>query len=288
MLLNAATQASGIFPNAVDNATFIDTVCFSASGENLSAELEGLVGVKNTASLSKNSRFARCLTATVRDTGNPLQAVYAKAGRTAGLAKIPDAMVTFRSEATILTGAQVMRDLGILFPEATRFEFSRVEFTFDVRSWGVETIRKQAVHRARKTCSLIDDERRRTFYVGSRHSPWQLRVYDKAPGIVRIEFVFRRPFLVKHALLRPIDLLKLRVFDLEQLVTFRRVSPEHLEDAAPDRSAKWREGVVSWAERWPISELPSYLRSQGIPPGKVLRRTKLQTKIERMQRQFIW
>jgi hypothetical protein len=105
---------------------------------------------------------------------------------------------------------------------------------------------------------------------------------------VRIEFVFRREFLFKNGLLHPIDLLKLRVFDLEQLVTFRRVSPERLEEAAPDRSAKWREGVIRWAERWPISKLPAYLRDQGIPPGKVLRRTQLQKKIMSMQKNFIW
>jgi len=259
-------KPNGISDFSVDNAASIDTCRVSVSGQELFPELDGLDDVRNTASLSKKSRFARCLTATITDTGNPLQAVYGKAGKTAGLTAIPDGMVTFRSEQTILTGAQIMRDLGNLFPEPTRFEFSLVEFTFDVSSPGLETIRKQAIHRARKTYSLRDDTGRRTFYVGSRNSPWQLRVYDKAEGIVRIEFVFRRPFLVRNGLLRPIDLLKLRGFDLETMASFRRVSPERLREAAPERSSKWREGVVSWVERWPISELPAYLREQRIPP----------------------
>jgi hypothetical protein len=284
---DGTNSLKGIFPSAVDTAAFGDTVNTSVRGPDLSPELDGLMNVKNTASFSKKSRYARCLTAEIRDTGNPLQAAYGKAGEKAALTAIPDAMVVFRSEQTILTGAQIIRDMGNLFPSPTRFELSLVEFTFDVSSPGLEAIRRQAIHRARQTCSLVDDTGRRTFYVGSRHSPWQLRVYDKK-GIVRIEFVFRREFLFKNGLLHPIDLLKLRVFDLEQLVTFRRVSPEHLEEAAPDRSAKWREGVVRWAERWPISKLPSYLRDHGISPGKVLRPTQLQRKIESMQRQFIW
>jgi hypothetical protein len=285
--LNVPTQADRIFGFAVDTVAIVDTMSIGIRGE-VSPEPVGLVDVKNEPCLSKNSCFGRLLTATTADTGNPIQVVYSKAGKMAPVIAIPDGMIQFRSEATVLSGAQVMRDCGNLFPTATRSELSMVEFTFDVSSPGLETIRKQAIHRARRTRSLVDDEGRRTFYVGSRYSPWQLRVYDKADGIVRIEFVFRRPFLVKHGLLRPIDLLKLRVFDLETLVRFRRVSPEHLEEAAPDRSAKWREGIVRWAELWPISELPAYLRSQRIKPGTVLRRTQLQRKIGRMQKRFIW
>jgi len=274
----------------VDTAAKIDTAVISVRGDDLSPELDGLANVTNTAGFSKKKKFgfARYMTAEISDTGNPLQTAYAKAGEKAPLTKIPDGKVVFRSEKTILTGAQIIRDMGNLFPTKTRFEFSQVEFTFDVSAAALATIRRQAIHRARQTCSLVDDTGRRTLYVGSRHSPWQLRVYDKAERIVRIEFVFRREFLFKNGLLHPIDLLKLRVFDLEQLVTFRRVSPERLEEAAPDRSAKWREGVIRWAERWPISKLPAYLRDQGIPPGKVLRRTQLQKKIMSMQKNFIW
>jgi len=282
-----SSNGNGIFDFAVDTAAIVDTARISVFGDGLSPELDGLADIKNTASLSPKSRFARCLTATIRDTENPLKAVYGKAGKQAGLTAIPDGMVIFRSEQAILTGTQIMRDVGNLFPGASRSEFSLLEFAFDVRS-RLEAIRTQGVHSARKTRLLRDDNGRRTYYIGSRLSAWQLRVYDKADGIIRIEFVFRRPFLVKNDLLRPIDLLRLRVFDLEPLVTFRRVSPEHLLQAAPDRSAKWREGIVRWAERYPISELPAYLRSQRISPGRVLRRTQLQRKIERMQKRFIW
>lgn len=281
-------KPNGIFDFLVDTTAIVDTCRISVFGQGLSPELDNLVNEKNSAAFSKKSRFARCLTATIRDTANPLQAVYGKAGKQAGLTAIPDGIIAFRSEQTVLTAAQIMRDIGNLFPTATRREFSQLEFTFDVSSPGLETIRKQAIHRARQTCSLVDDEGRQTFYVGSRFSPWQMRVYQKTETIVRIEFIFRRPFLVKNGLLRPIDLLKLRIFDFQTLVTFRRVSPERLKEAAPERSAKWREGVVRWAERYPISTLPSYLREQGIPPGKVLRPSKLQLKIERMQKQFIW
>lgn len=279
---------NGIFPYVVDLCAFNDTCRVSVRGEQLSPELDGLIEVKNTASRSNKSRFARCLRAKIRDTGNPLTVVYGKTGKTAPLPAIPDAMVVFRSERIILTGAQIMHDIEMLFPTATRVEFSELEFTFDISATEVAAIRRQAVHSARRTCLLRDDTGRSTYYIGSRQSAWQIRVYKKTETIVRIEFIFRRPFLVKNGLLRPLDLLKLRVFDLETLVTFRRVSPERLKEAAPERSSKWREGVVRWAERWPISKLPAYLREQGIPPGKVLRRTELQRKIERMQKQFIW
>jgi hypothetical protein len=287
VLLNAATKTDGIFDFSVDTTAIVDTAYVSVRGQGLSPRLEGLVNAKNTASFSKKSRYARVMTAEIGDTGNPIQAAYAKAGEKAALTAIPDAMVIFRSEKAILTGVEIMRDMGNLFPTA-RFEFSLLEWTFDVSSPGLEIIRRQAIHLARRTCSLRDDTGRCTHYIAARASAWQIRAYQKTENIVRIEFILRRPFLVKNGFLHPIDLLKLRVFDLEQLVTFRQVSPEHLERAAPDRSAKWREGIVRWPERWPISKLPSYLRDQGIPPGKVLRRTQLQRKIERMQKQFIW
>jgi hypothetical protein len=278
-------KPNGIFTYLVDVGSFVDTARVGVSGQGLPPELDGLVDVRNTASLSKKSSYARCLTATSRETRNPITVAYGKAPRWPA---IPDAMVVFRSEVVPLSGSQLLRALEQLFPTANRVEFSQLEFAFDISAPDVATIRKQAVHRARRTCSLVDDEGRRTFYAGSQFSPWELRVYQKTENICRIELIFRRRFVVENGLLRPIDLLKLRVLDLETLVSFRRVSPERLEEAAPERSAKWRQAVVRWAERWPISKLPAYLRDQGIPPGKVLRRTELQRKIESMQKRFIW
>ncbi|HEV2717023.1 MAG TPA: hypothetical protein VGU64_17295, partial [Terriglobales bacterium] len=57
-------------------------------------------------------------------------------------------------------------------------------------------------------------------YLGRPRSPWQIRIYQKSVSIVRVEFVFRLPFLQAKRIYEPQDLIRLGKIRLGALVRY--------------------------------------------------------------------
>ena len=130
----------------------------------------------------------------------------------------------------------------------TQIRVSQVEFTFDVTGATIDYVHEHLVHGARNDVKVLSDGERQTIYVGSPRSAWQVRIYQKRCRVVRLEFVLRRAFLSRHGINQPEDLLLLRKLNVWKLISIRSSSPS----------------------------------------GSTQRRTRLQKKLEAMQRRFVW
>lgn len=154
-----------------------------------------------------------------------------------------------------------------------RLEVSIAELTTDLSGVSVGDLRRRAVHGARLTTFLRNPETgATTHYVGSKNSSWQGKFYDKADGVVRVEFTLRRAFLRRKQIRRPAELLKLRLLDLSELVCFRAISRRRLELAMGSWSSEEKVRVQDLAAfRNTPALFIRFLRMNSIPVESVMR-----------------
>ena len=277
---------SGLFRHLVDEGSFVDRAVFSIWCDGRPIE-DQIVDAKNFPILSGDSFYARCISGRWALTGNPIKVKYGKATR---LPAVPPCQLIVRSEQVPLTGSQSHLLIQDLLPDASRVEASELEFSRDLQDLSVDYFRRHIVHRARKRKTVVDAAGRQTFYIGSRQSPLQVRIYDRAPGIVRFEVELRRSFLVGRELCDVDELVRLRSLVLEPMFALKRVSEarvfsetEHLTDGT------LKEKLRDWDEAGrPLQRMYRLLRSNGIDPDSVLRRSSRQALMERMQGNLIW
>jgi hypothetical protein len=210
----------GVFDDLVDKRVFIDRGIFGASSSELPI-FRSLTKVNNIPILSSGSLYGRMATGIWKLTGNPVCIQYALVSK---FPRVPPVKIVLDSEATPLTGAQVELLCDDILPGCERLEVSSAELTADLTAISVGDLRRQAIHRARCTKLLGMPETGTTYYIGSRKSAWQSKFYDKADGLVRVEFTLRRAFLKPKKIRSPAELLKLRSQDLNELVSFRKIS----------------------------------------------------------------
>jgi len=162
---------------------------------------------------------------------------------------VPALKITMHSERIPVTAAQVKLLVGKLIVNSGRVRVSQLEFTYDFTGVSIEYVLAHLIHRAKTAVKVLSDGKRKTIYVGSPRSAWQGRIYQKTDSVLRLEFILRRSFLSRHGINQPEDLLLLRKLNVWKLMSVRRLSTHN--------------------------------------PG-VLRRTRLQRKLEAMQRRFVW
>jgi len=211
-------------------------------------------------------------------------------GRVIKFPNLPTLQVTKHSENIPLTGAGVQFLIKRVAGSVADVTVSTVEMTFDVRVGRVSSILDQITHRAKRQHLLRDRRGRETLYIGSKISPWQVRIYQKTKSIVRIEFIFRKAFLLRHEIHRVEDVLMLRKLKIWNLISFRRFSRRRAERVTRDWPNKeLREVIVDWVVyKRAIQSLVKMLSRNRVDPRRVLRRTTLQRTLEAMQRRFLW
>jgi hypothetical protein len=172
----------------------------------------------------------------------------------------------------------------------TQIRVSLVEFSFDVTGVTIDYVLWRIIHRARGDVRILSDGERITIYVGSPRSAWQVRIYQKTPSVLRIEFILRRSFLSRHGINTPEDLLLLRKLNVWDLLSVRRFSASSAARVTRTwNNAIGKELVRTWGEyRRPLRSLPRILRNHGVDPHLVLRRTRLQKKLQEMQERLLW
>jgi hypothetical protein len=173
----------------------------------------------------------------------------------------------------------------------TQIRVSKVELTFDVTGATIVYVLWHIIHRAQNDIRVLSDGERTTIYVGSPRSAWEVRIYEKTrSGVLRLEFILRRSFLSRHGINKPEDVLLLRKLKVWDLLSVRRFSASN----AARVTETWdneigKELVRTWGEyRRPLRSLPRILKNHGVHPYEVLRRTRLQEKLEDMQKRLLW
>jgi hypothetical protein len=235
-----------IFYWVLDGAAFIHRIVLSVNAERKENFDEELQRVKKYGIFHPDSIYARVVCAFLWPTGNFVEVLH---GRIKRFRNVPTIQIKMRSEGIPLTAAQVKYLIRKIVVGNSRVRVSMLEFTFDVTGVSIEYVLRHLVHSARKPPLVLSDGERKTIYIGSPRSAWQVRIYEKTETVLRLEFILRRAFLSRHGIKRPEDVLLLRKLDVWKLMSIRRPSA----------------------------------RSPG-----VLRPTRLQKKLESMQRHFIW
>lgn len=279
-----------MFAYIADRAAFIDRVVVSVWGPDVNAAaIKGkLENEKNSPILATGRIYSWCLSGKERLSRNPVAIVY---GPVRKFVNVPKAQITFRSESVPLTGAQVMVAITELLGPRAKIDVSLLELTFDSERVPWWRLRQEAVHKARSWRVLSDAGGRRTLYAGSRASDVQAKIYQKTEKVVRLEFVLRRGYLKSLGITHPLQVVRLRSGQVWQLLSLRSCSAARIWAATGSwwRNPHGRELLCEWRKRGlPNQELATALREGRADVGRVLVKSGLQQKYEKMLGNLIW
>lgn len=287
-------EPGGVFNDFVNQRAFFDTVTLSLWGE-MEEHPQGIRDVKNLAIGGnpafgqKRRLYSRSLHGICTFTGNPVELRY---GRLAGYAALPQFRLILRSRNRPVLLGEVIYLLNSLFRPGVQFYVAQVELTFDLSRIDISESVRLLSTSARKVLPLEDSKARRTWYLGSRTSIWQARIYQKrttTPAINRFELILRLPFLKAHGISAPHELLFLATLDLSRLLSFRSVSQTALRTALQNMPDGWlKTEFLEWSPRRRWQELAHALRRNGIDPEPLLRVCKLEERFRRMQQGLLW
>jgi hypothetical protein len=243
----------GVFPHLVNKVAFLDKVELSLWGVRRRRILPTVIVKPSIAIAGPNRPYGRSLHGTCRPTGNPFELRY---GRIQPWPKLPPLRLIGRSNSVPLTGSQIALIAQSLVRQGFSAQIRLVELTFDTQEIPIRQLRFDLFTRSRSFHELRDSRGRETFYVGSRRSPWQLRIYQKTSEIVRLEYILKRPFLLAHGIQRPEDLLQLRKLNLNSLATFREFDEARLTASLNAAPSFWgKDLLVPITHRWPTQIL---------------------------------
>jgi hypothetical protein len=277
----------GVFLHLAGKAAFLDKVEFALWGVRR-ARISPTVVVKPSIAIGGANRpYARSLHGKCRATDNPFELRY---GRIQSWPKLSPLRLIGRSNSVVLTGSQMTLIAQSLLRQGFRAQVQLVELTFDTQEIPIPYFRLHFLTRCRNFHDLRDDRGRETIYIGSRRSPWQLRIYQKTSGIVRLEYILRREFLVAHGIRYSEDLLQLRTLNLENLVCFPEFDHPRLNAFMNVTPNFWGKDLVKQSpQRWPIQTLASVLRWRGgIDPASLLRHSEADHLLGCMQQNLLW
>jgi hypothetical protein len=277
-----------VFRHLVDRGATIDKVVISATGQlnDIFRECE-LVNVKPKSIYHPGGHYAGCIFADWRVTKNPVSIHH---GRMVKFKNVPPLRFTMQSENVPLTAAQVYLLIWRCTRDSPELTVSSLELTFDFTGTSIFELDRQLFHRARQVKTLTDKRGWTTIYIGSPRSSLQVRIYQKTASVVRLEFVLRRGFLAKHGINRPEDVLLLRKIDVWRLVSLRQFSRSRAKRVAQNlKSRTDRRLIADWPHNWRSKEtLLRVLKRNHVPTDAVFRRTRLQKRLQQMQRRLVW
>jgi hypothetical protein len=281
---------SGIFCHTTDRAAFVDKIELSQwgliSGPRLKPDSDISLGTSRPIAHG-GSVYARAADGKCRTTGNPYQVRWGKIRK---LPRVPERQFSLRSERRPVSCAETELIFDSLQgEEALRTTVSSVELTFDLTHASVDYFSNHIFSAARTRRFLQDSRKRKTQYVGSRQSAWQLRVYQKDTHTVRCEFILRREFLRKHRIEKPCDVLRLRILDLSDLIRLRELDLPSMRIVETDLNADYRERALSTLGRWSTPlEFYELLKEGRIKRPALFIPAALEKKLLSMQRNLIW
>ena len=274
-----------MFRYCFNNAAFIDRIVLSVNSD-AKPVLDQLLEAKDKGILSRKSFYSRCCKAKAPLTGNPVRVLYGKVSR---FPRVPAFRVLMWSEMVPLTGAQVNEFIRLVFPGAISCRPVLVELTFDLKSTSVSYLQRHILHRARlyyEYSSLGG----KTAYFGSSSSPWQLRIYDKAPGIVRVELILKVKLLSRYGIQQPDRIITLRSLNLARMFAFKKFSrPRIMEATNSWRDEYWREAARDWDYFGQhLNGLSRILGKSRSEIDRIFPLARVQRTVDKMQRNLIW
>jgi hypothetical protein len=220
------SATDGVFPAALNQCAFIDTLKVSIWGRRRESPLCAVRGVEKKPIASRRGKYGWVERGIIEATGNRYELVYGPLR----LRKIlPPLELILRSDQVPITVESAEAAIDAVVEVGDRMIVSYVELTFDLTGRSVDWFEQSIFSSARRFVNLTNEEGRRTHYVGGTTSPWELRVYEKTVEVTRFEFILRRRFLRQRRISSPEDLELLRYLDFGYCVTLQRPNPYAME-----------------------------------------------------------
>jgi hypothetical protein len=249
----------GVFPELVDKRAFVDTIALSIRG--IRRRLAAGTNVETNRGIVRSNRNYARAERGVLVGGNPYELRYGLI-RLKGV--LPPLMLILRSERIPLSIRNVKRAINTLCEPGWQASISQLELTFDLSGVSVGWLRKRVFTSARISRTLRSDDGRTTIYLGARTSPWQVRVYDKAPSVVRVEFILRRAFLRGIQINTPEDLRRMRRVSLQRLLSICETDPGALTELMGQLQLQWEDvhprALGDWMRELPLQTVGARAR----------------------------
>ena len=207
----------GVFGFLINEAAVIDKVTVGIWGTPRTRPQTSVCIESNFAIASEGGMYARSIHGNSCTTRTPFELKY---GKLWNYRKLPPFRLSLRSDKAPVTGAQVLSVANALFRKSFTSYVSGVEMAFDLDVIEIPSLIRGLWTRARTRTDFRDREGRRTIYLGTPWAAWQNRIYQKADRIIRVEYVFRLPFLQTRRIREPQDVIRLGQIRLGKLVRF--------------------------------------------------------------------
>jgi hypothetical protein len=275
-------KGDGIFPSLVDRAAFFDKLVLSIRGRKRDSFGNAVRDPVNRPIGGTGRKYGRSENGVIAATGNSFELKYGPMRRQKFL---PPMILTLRSDRTPLSRENTVAAINALCEGGWMASLSEVEVTFDLSGLSVEFFKRSILTSARQFRTLRDEKGRRTHYVGGRTSPWQLRIYDKTPSLVRFEFVARRAFLREHRIETPAHLRLFRDIDLRQRFQLRELDKDQMKALEQSIGEDVRRRVLArWNRDLPLRIfLPAVKKSFAAVPDELVVPSPVEERLRCMQ-----
>lgn len=284
------TSEVGVFMNLVNRNAFLDKMTVNIRGARKLSP-GSAVQLEASRAIGGNGRnYARRQAGLVTATGNSFDLVYGAMRLTR---IIPPMMMTLRSDREPITAKEILRAINAVCEKGSEAAISQVELTFDLLGPSVEFLRRGIFSSAHRFRTIRDDEGRETYYIGGRTSPWQVRIYQKTQRVVRLEWVFRRPFLRQQGITQIGELKKLCTVDLTRRIWLRELDTaalKKLERRVRESEAEdvRRRILLRWFRDLPLrTSIPRAKKHFGAQPKKLALQSPVGERLRRMQSQLL-
>lgn len=283
-MLISHSKAMGVFSYLIDQAAFMDKIVVDVRGVRRKRSAASITGNGNRAIGGPGRFYARCIPRRHEVSGNKLQLKY---GVMKPYKSLSPFKVTIWANRSPVTCSDVLLVLDGFFRIGYKAVVSSVELTFDTSGVQLWQFQRDLCSRARKT-EVGDGRGVPTVYVGGVRSGRELRIYEKSPSIVRVEFVLRSVFLRAHGIRRLQDLLLLKKVNLWRHVSFRKVNHDAGDSLPPRVREPWLQRGLALPPAMPACIVERELRDAGIQPGDWVVWSERQKLLRKMQRATIW
>jgi hypothetical protein len=277
----------GVFEHLIGVAAFNDRVTVGVDGNRRRRPLPS-VRMNTSIPIGGPGRpYARSIHGTCMGTGNPFELRY---GANRLFSNLPTSSLRFRSDVCPVTEDELIHVATGIFCAGFRMRPTLVELTFDLMGPSVKDLRNSAVTSFRREHELRDENGRSTYYAGGPNSGVQVRVYDKAVGVVRVEFVFRSSYLRSRGISEIHGIEALRSVEISRWIRFCSLkSNGGIERKLHGVPPGWRRrNLINWPLRWPLNIWASTVRHFGVDPQEHLRTAAVHRQMLAMQKCLVW
>jgi len=279
--------SNGVFKHAEGTAAFFHRAAFGVEGVRRQRPEVDVRCSPNIAIGGPSRPYARSIHGICMRTGNPFELRY---GANRRFPHLPSTNLRFWSNACPLTETEVEQVAASIFRAGFVMRPSLLELTFDIADVTFGFARDHYVSPFRYEREFVDEQGGNTIYIGSPHSPVQVRIYDKRLGLLRLEIVFRSGYLRAHRMREIADVEAIRGVDLSRIIRLCRTHAHRALNSSlrnmPDDSRK--KLLLNWPEHRPLQLWVKLLRYWRANPGRHLIDCELQRRVAAMQRRMVW